>query len=380
MKIAVLGAGRMGTAAAIDFAGRDDVDTVVIADVDPTRAETAAGRCHGATEVRAITGGDAAAFGEVLQGCAAALSAVPYQFAPEIARAAIAGRCNLVDLGGSPPATRAMLALDAEAQAAGIALVPDLGLAPGITNLMAAVAARALDPGCAVRIRVGGLPQHPEPPLHYRCVFSARGLLNEYLADADVIRGGELTTAAAMTELEEDDYPTLGTLEAFLTTGGISTLPRSLKGHVDSLDVKTLRYPGHCAQIRLLLDLGLAGESPVTTAGGLSVAPRDVLEAVLEQEFPDDGKDLVVSRVEAEGTKDGAPCRIRYEMLDYADPASGLSAMQRTTAFPATSLAYALAAGTVTFAGAQPAENWFPLDTLIADLAARGVKVERTEA
>jgi lysine 6-dehydrogenase len=305
---------------------------------------------------------------------------VPYQFAPVIAQAAIAGRCHLVDLGGSPPATQAILALDQAAQAAGIALVPDMGLCPGITNLMAAVAARALDPGCTVRIRVGGLPQHPEPPLNYRCVFSARGLLNEYLADADVVRGGEPRKAPAMTELEEDDYPTLGRLEAFLTTGGVSTLAGSLAGHADSLDVKTLRYPGHCAQIRLLLDLGLSSDQPVRTAGGVEVAPRDVLEAVLEREIPDDGKDLVIGRVEAQGTKDGGPHRIRYDFLDYADPATGLSAMQRTTAFPATSLAHALASGDVPFAGAQPSENWFPLDVMLTDLAARGVSVDRSES
>lgn len=367
--MAVIGAGRMGTAAAMDLAGRPGVTELVVADADPAAAERAAARCRGRARVTARLDTD-------LHGCAAAVSAVPYQLAPRVAAAALDAGCHLVDLGGSPPATEALLALDGTARARGVALVPDLGLAPGLTNLLAHAAARELDPGCEVRIRVGGLPQDPQPPLEYRCVFSARGLLNEYLGAADVIRDGAPTTAPAMTELEEDEYPELGRLEAFLTVGGLSTLARSLAGHVRALDEKTLRYPGHCARVRLLLDLGLASEAPVAV-DGRPVPPRAVLEAVLERALPDDGRDLVVARVEAEGTRRGAPVRVRYTMLDRADPVSRLSAMQRTTAFPAAAVAWHLATGAWEFRGARPAETWVPVGPLCEDLSARGVVVRR---
>ena len=69
-------------------------------------------------------------------------------------------------------------------------------------------------------------------------------------------------------ELEAVDFgPGLGVLEAFLTAGGVSTMPYEYEGRVASMTYKTLRYPGHAALMRAIRDLGTASSIPAASAG-----------------------------------------------------------------------------------------------------------------
>ncbi len=369
----------MGAAAAADLAVRPGVVGVTIADADLARAEKVAASVKNGRAVR-LDAKKETETAKILEGHAAAVSAVPYAMAPAVARAAVGAKCSLVDLGGNSDATRVLLGLHAEAKREGIGIVPDMGLAPGLSNVLVGAAVAALGGrAAAARIRVGGLPQDPPPPLGYRLVFSARGLLNEYLGKSRVLRAGQPAEADALSEVEHDDFPPLGILEAFHTVGGTSTLPETFQGAVANLDEKTLRYPGHRDSIALLLALGLGSEQPVKLADGSEAAPRDVLEAVLERALPSDGRDLVVMRVEAEGGADGRPGWVRYDLLDRADPATGFTAMQRTTAFPAAAVAFGLAKGAVELRGAAPPEKAVPAEWLLRELEPRGIRIARTE-
>ena len=96
-----------------------------------------------------------------------------------------------------------------------------------------------------VKIYVGGLPQQPEPPLNYQIVYSLEGALDYYTTPSWVLRGGKPVQVDALSELEPVEFPApVGTLEAFHTGGGISTLPFAYEGKVDVMEYKTLRYPG----------------------------------------------------------------------------------------------------------------------------------------
>jgi lysine 6-dehydrogenase len=175
----------------------------------------------------------------------------------------------------------------------------------------------------------------------------------------------------SMTEVEEIEFPEpFGKMEAFQTSGGTSTLPETFLGKVRELDYKTIRYPGHCAKFKTMIDLGLCSSEKITV-DGVQVAPRRVLGDLLVRNLPADEPDVVLVRVEFVG--DGR--RLRYDIIDRYDEATGLSAMMRTTAFPASIVALMMARGQTTQKGALPQERCIPPELFMQELAARKIVV-----
>jgi lysine 6-dehydrogenase len=232
------------------------------------------------------------------------------------------------------------------------------------------IAAQAIEDTEAthVHLRVGGLPQNPQPPLDYTLVFSVHGLLNEYIEPAVVIRNGEITEVPSLTEIEEIDFPPIGVLEAFQTSGGTSTLPCTYQHQLQELDYKTIRYKGHCAKMKVLLDVGMCSEESISI-GTFQVSPRDVLSKVLERTLPHEEKDMVLMRITAEGKKGTTT----YEMIDYFDEKSSMTAMARTTAFPTSIIAQMIASGTISKRGAYPPERVVPPLPFIKELTKRNI-------
>ncbi len=386
MNYLLLGAGLQGTAIAWDLLRQvDDTTTLVAVDRDGGALERLAARLDHDARLRTVPGDveDRELLAPLMQEADAAISAVNYWFNDDLTALAIAGGAHFLDLGGNNDIVARQLARHEQAAAAGVTVVPDTGLAPGLAGILGAHLADGLDRCESVRLRVGGLPADPQPPLNYQLVFSVQGLINEYIEDCAVIRDGEIALVAGLSELETVRFPApFGELEAFQTSGGTSTLPHTLRGRVRSLDYKTLRYRGHCEQIRLLRDLGLTGSEPVAVAGAW-LSPRDLLARQLEQVLPRQGDDVVLLLAEAEGflPPDGdTPARAQRQsirIIDRNDPATGLSAMERMTGFPAAIIARLLASGEIRAPGARPQETFVPAPRLLAELAHRGVQVER---
>lgn len=375
MKMVVLGCGRMGIAAAYDFARQPDVTRVVVVDQDRERAEAGARRAGAKAEAVACDLKDGGAVRRVLAGAKACLSAASYTLNVALAEAAIECGCHFADLGGNNDVVRRTLALHEKARAARVTLVPDCGLAPGMAVLLAARLARKLDRCDVLQIRVGGLPQDRPAPIGYRLVFSVEGLINEYKEPALVVRGGKTLTVESLTEVEPLEFPEpFGKLECFHTSGGLSTLPETFAGTIPAMDYKTIRYPGHVAVIKAMFDLGLASESPLSIQGR-EIRPRDVLEAVLARSLSTEGKDSVLVRVEVAGVKNGTPARLRNQIVDLHDDRTGFSAMARTTAFPAAIVALELARGRAHESGALPGERCLDLERFFAEVKARGIAV-----
>lgn len=374
MRVHVLGAGRMGRAAAWDLARQPDVESVILADADP---DALSGGIRVADSPK-CTGVlmdilDDPAVLRALDGTDAALAAVSYGENLRLSRLAIEAGTHLVDMGGNNDVVGQQLRLDAAAREKGVTILPDTGLAPGMAGLLAAHAVGRFDEADSVRIRVGGLPTDPEPPLNYALVFSVSGLINEYAELCVALRDGRVVTGIEpLTEVEEIEFPPpFGLLEAFHTSGGASTLPSSLEGRVRSLDYKTIRYPGHAAVMKSLLDLGLMDGGAIRV-GGVSVAPRAVLEACLAANLPEGRDDCILLRVTARGTRDGREREVVYEMIDRADTETGLTAMMRCTAFPASILTLMCGRGQLP-PGAATQESVVDTDRFIQAVQARGL-------
>lgn len=370
----------MGLGAAYDLAHNSpDVTAITIADADAARVREVVQQVDSP-----ILGGvaldvtDQQRVMQLMRGHDAAISCVNYFYNDYLAGLAINAGVNFCDLGGNNDVVRAELALDAQARAAGLNIVPDCGLAPGMVSVLAAHGAARFTTLEEIHIRVGGLPQKPQPPLNYQIVFSPEGLINEYVEKARVIRDGQIVEVDSMTELEWLEFPSpYGKLEAFQTSGGTSTLPETFLGRVRTLDYKTLRYPGHCEQFKLLIDLGLTSSEEVAP-DGVTITPRQVLREVLQRNLPAEGPDLVFVNLAFRGVLDGLQRTLRYTIIDRYDEKTGLSAMMRTTAFPASIIAQMMARGELEGKGAIPQELCVPPEKFVAELARRGITIRET--
>jgi lysine 6-dehydrogenase len=356
MKIAVLGAGLMGRGAVWDLARADDVTHVGIFDIDEQAAREVAENFGNRLAVAArldVDNEDDVA--TALDGYDAAMSCVTYKYNPGITRSAIRAGCHLVDLGGNNDVVKAQLEMDEQAERADVIVIPDCGLAPGLVAVLAADGLSKFDRVDSIRIRVGGLPQSPRPPLNYQMVFSAEGLVNEYWEPVVVLEDGEKKTVNPMTGLELLEFDGIGKLEAFYTSGGTSTLPDTLRGKLKNLDYKTIRYPGHCQQFRPMLEIGLAARKPVKIRGQ-EVEPREVFKAVLERNLSFSGPDMVLVRLVFEGERAGEGKILVYEIVDRQDAQSNLTSMMRMTSIPAAIVAWMAASGKITARGVKPQE------------------------
>ena len=377
MKILVLGAGRMGHGAVYDLAHNSPgVEKITVADFDLSKAEAIRdGVGGGKIEARQV---DASNYNDIValfRGHDSVISCVNYWYNVELSKAAIETGANFCDLGGNNYIVDEQLALDERARAAGVSIIPDCGLAPGMVSVLAMHGAARFDELDEIHIRVGGLPQDPQPPLDYQLVFSVEGLINEYIEVARVIRDAKIETVESMTELESLSFEGFPSLEAFQTSGGTSTLPDTFLGKIRELDYKTIRYAGHCDKFKAMIDLGLCS-SEALHVDGVNVKPRRVFGELLQKHLPADGPDYVLVRLDFVGKSNGETKKLRYDIVDKLDESTGLSAMMRTTAFPASIIAQMMASGDVLVRGATPQEKAIDPEKFVAELDRRNIKIQ----
>ncbi|HEV2915164.1 MAG TPA: saccharopine dehydrogenase C-terminal domain-containing protein [Pyrinomonadaceae bacterium] len=379
----VLGAGRQGTAAAYDIARFGDAELITVGDADLGAAQESAARVNtlagrSVAEARQVNARAPEDLGQYLKGLAACVSAVPYYLNAGVARAAIAAGCSLCDLGGNTDVVLEELAMDEAARAAAVSVIPDCGVGPGLISNLAVYAIEKFNEAHEVLIYDGGLPQHPRPPFNYACFFNIEGLTNEYAGDALYLRDGAPTRVKCFDESEYElvEIPALGQLEAFTTSGALSTMVTTYAGRLRTLKNKTLRYVGHYALFKGMAELGLLDLEPVRVAGS-SVVPRDVLHALLIPRFaplPED-RDLMVIHLRAHGLVDGRTRRLTLDMLDTYDEATGFTAMERTTGFHASIVAQMMARGE-TARGAIPLERAVSAARMVEEVGRRGMEVK----
>ena len=331
-QVVVLGAGKIGSIVAELLTGSGDYG-VTIADRDLTRlgvVSPAIGRC-------AIDIGDPEALQSLLQGRFAVISAAPYHLTCQIATAAKAAGAHYLDLTEDVASTRAVRAL---AEGAKTAFIPQCGLAPGFISIVAQHMAERFDSLLDVRLRVGALPVYPSNALSYNLTWSTEGLINEYCEPCEAIVHGERRETSPLEELESFALDGVA-YEAFNTSGGLGSLCETMAGRVRNLNYRTIRYPGHAATMKLLLnDLGLRRR-------------RDMLKEILEGAIPETAQDVVVIFVTASGLKAGRLTQETYAHKVYAGRVRGIpmSAIQATTASSVCAVLDLLAEGAVPSSG-----------------------------
>jgi saccharopine dehydrogenase-like NADP-dependent oxidoreductase len=229
-------------------------------------------------------------------------------------------------------------------------------------------------------IVVGGLPIERTWPWNYKASFSPRDVIEEYIRPARLVEHGQIVTREALSENVLMDLPGVGTLEAF-NSDGLRTL-------CDTLDVpfmkeRTLRYPGHVELMKVLRSGGFFANEPINI-GGQQVRPIDMTAKILIDgwKYEQGEADLIVMRVEAEGTLGDENVLLYWDLLDYYDAEKDQSSMARTTAFPAAAMGRMLADKTIDLPGVHPPETFGSNDAivhrLLSELEDRDIQFNKT--
>lgn len=381
MRMLVLGAGLQGSACAYDLLQNPAITEVRLADqrVDrlPPFLQPYIGK--GRLTTIQLDVKDAKAVAAAMAGVQSVMCALPYYLNLPMTEAAIAAGAHFCDLGGNTEIVQQQQRLTASAAAKGVTVVPDCGLAPGMVNILAQLGIDRCDTVDAVRIFVGGLPQHPEGPLNYQIVYSIEGVLDYYTTLSWIIRDGKPQQMKALSEIEpiRFDAP-VGELEAFHTAGGLSTMAFRYEGKIPNMEYKTLRYPGHAKIMEAIRELGLLELEPVQVKG-TTVVPREVAIAQMQPRLTKQhSPDLVALRVIVTGTKGGKPITHTFELVDRYDAAHGISAMMRTTGYSLSITGQLQAEGAVTPAGVHTPDECMPGERYITELAKRGIAISQT--
>ncbi|HMW01643.1 MAG TPA: saccharopine dehydrogenase C-terminal domain-containing protein [Acidobacteriota bacterium] len=382
----VLGAGRQGTASGYDIARFGDAEAVIMADSNGKVAEESAARINRlvgkeiarGVELNAKDPAAVAAYFEPLDSC---VSAIPYFLNFEATKAAIAAKCHFCDMGGNTGVVMQQLGLHADATQAGVSVVPDCGVGPGMISNLAVYLVEQFEVAEDILIYDGGLLQQPRPPFNFALFFNIEGLTNEYWGDALYLVDGKVkpTACFADDEYELIEIPGLGMFEAFVTSGGLSTMVPTYEGKLKTLKNKALRYPGHVALFKGLRDIGLFNLDPIEV-GGVSVVPRQVLHTLLDPKIaplPED-KDMMVIHIVGRGQKGGAPAEIHLDIVDRLEETTGFYAMERMTGFHAAIVAQMMARGEVA-QGAVSLEKAVNATRMVEEMAKRDMNVTLTQ-
>ncbi|WP_397536920.1 saccharopine dehydrogenase C-terminal domain-containing protein [Rummeliibacillus pycnus] len=381
MKIAVLGAGLMGKEVARDLVKNHNVEKVYLADLNVAQAQQFADTLHtNKIEVLQLDATNDQQLKVVMSKANVVVNALFYKFNEKVARTAIEVGVHSVDLGGHiGGVTDEILKLNNAAKAKGITVIPDLGVAPGMINILAGFGSSKLDHVKSIKIYVGGIPVVKEPPLEYNVVFSLDGVFDHYTDVSHVVRNGKLCEIPSLSEIEPFYFKGFSGLEAFHTSGGLSTLAHTYS-NVQTLEYKTVRYTGHAEKFKLLVDLGLTSKNTEVTINGTTVKARDVLREVLQSKIKlGDKQDVVLLRVVVSGESNEEAVTYEYEMVTYRDQDNNETAMALATANTISVVAQLIGDGTITDRGVFPPEKIVPGEEYIREMQHRGVAIRETK-
>jgi saccharopine dehydrogenase-like NADP-dependent oxidoreductase len=332
--VVVIGAGHIGSTIASLLSEAGDYRITV---ADHSAGQLAALGSQPRLDHAVLDVTDGPALRSLLAGKFAVLSAAPYHLTFPVAEAARAAGAHYLDLTEDVATTRKVKALAADATTA---FIPQCGLAPGFISIVAADLAGHFDTLHDVRLRVGALPKYPSNALNYNLTWSTDGVINEYCEPCEAIVDGFLRQTRALEECETFSLDGVA-YEAFNTSGGLGTLCETLDGRVRNLNYRTIRYPGHAAIMKALLnDLRLRDR-------------RDLLKDILENSVPATLQDVVIVFVTVSGLKEGCLLQETYAHKIYARQrgARTVSAIQITTASGICAVLDMLASGALRSVG-----------------------------
>lgn len=347
MKIAVLGAGMVGRAMAIDLCKKNEVTSFDVSD----NSLSILNAKEPSIKTVKTNLSDYAGYPSMLKDFDYAIIAVPGFMGFKTLEAVIKSKKNVVDISFFPEDA---FELDALAKENNVTAIVDCGIAPGMSNFIIGYHNANMQV-TAFEFMVGGLPKQRVKPFEYKAPFSPVDVIEIYTRPARFMEHGQIVTKTALSEAELLDFEPVGTLEAFNSDGLRSIL--LTMAHIPNMKEKTLRYPGHIDLIKSFIKGGLFDEHPINYKG-MDISPLDFVSQILFKQWKLglNEEEFTIGRNIVTGIENGQKKRITYDVYDTYDAATQTSSMSRTTGYTCTAAVNLLINNMFSYKGVFPPE------------------------
>ncbi|MGY5863613.1 MAG: saccharopine dehydrogenase C-terminal domain-containing protein [Candidatus Thorarchaeota archaeon] len=348
MKVVVLGAGYVGNVIARDLA-EDPSTEVSVVDINQEVLDKLThdfglhGICADLSNSNTIK--------DIVKDYDLVIGALPWSIGYEALEAVIEAGKNIVDISFF---SEDALGLDELAKENGVTAVVDCGVAPGSSNIILGYIDSILDKTESFLCYVGGLPVERNWLFDYRSPYPPIDVIEEYFQSSRYIENGEIVVKPGLSEPELLDFPEIGTLVAF-NTDGLRSLIMTMD--IPFMKEKTLRYPGHIEQMRMLKNAGFFNTEEVDVKG-IKIKPIEYISKLLLDHwmFEEGDEDVTVMKIVIEGMKDDKKLRYTYDMLDKYDKEKRILSIARTTGYTCTAVAQIILEGKFKEKGIIPPE------------------------
>ena len=370
-RIAVLGAGLVGSAMAIDLSNKFEVTSV---DINPDSLRKLDPYKKIGQVVADLS--QKQSLLEIIQEFDLIVGAVPGFMGYRTLETVIEAGKDMVDISFMP---EDFMQLDDLARKNNVTAIVDCGVAPGMSNILLGYHNQIMDIH-SYECYVGGLPFVREWPYEYKAVFSPIDVIEEYIRPARYVQNEALITREALSDPELMEFNGIGTLEAW-NSDGLRSLIDTMK--IPNMIEKTLRYPGTIEYLRVLRETGFFSYEEVDV-NGQKIRPVDLTAKLLfpKWKLKDGEEDFTVMRIIIKGTKDGKNQAFTYDLFDRYDPENNILSMARTTGYTCTAVANILLGGQITRKGVLPpefvGENDGNMELVLQYLTERGVDYKLT--
>jgi saccharopine dehydrogenase-like NADP-dependent oxidoreductase len=385
MKVLLLGVGMQGKAALHDLVNSPAVDEVFAADREFEALQAhVTGKNYGSkVECNYVDAADPENINHLMrQGPDVVIDLLPVPFSGTVASAAVKNGVHLVNAFYVLPELKE---LSEQAKAQNVTLLPEFGMDPGIDLVLLGEAVRSLDSVEDIISYGAGIPepQAADNSIKYKVTWTFEGVLKSYRRAGRIIRDGKIV------EIDEGEmfYPEnihevevegLGRLEAIPNGDALeyADLLGLKPSDLRNLGRYSLRWPGHCAFWKTMVDLHLLDDDPVLV-DGVAVDRKRFVAAAIEPfiQYRADERDVVIVRVEVKGWQAGHKKRAVYQLIDRRDLKTGLTAMSRTVGYTASIGAQMIGTGRITQRGLLSPVNDIPYDLLAQELGKRGIRI-----
>ncbi len=382
MRIALLGAGIIGTVVGRDLATWDQPDEVVVGDLDGARAARVGAELG--FESSAVDVRDPDSLDTFLRGADAVVNAAQYEVNLPVMEGALRAGAHYTDLGGLFFTTRKQLLLDQQFSDAGLTAVLGIGSCPGIANIHAGDLSARMDTVKSVIIYNGATVDSSDS---LKWPYSLWTIFDEIVERPMVFRHGEFMDVDPLSEEELFAFKEpIGYQKAHLSLHSeVATIPLSLadKG-IEACEFKIhfFGFPeGALRKLQFLASLGLASKKARSVGEVDGVVPRRLLVDLLEELQPDPPqhagfKDIATVAV---GTKDDIPVEMRLDTTAWPSKELKVYGGTMVVGSPAAIVARWLASGRIAAKGVRPPETSIDPQPFYEDLAIRGAQTSLSE-
>ena len=326
-KITVFGAGLVGSTIAIDLKNSFKHITVI----DENKARLA--ELEEKHSIRTVCASifEADKISQEISNSDIIVGALPGSLGYSLLERAIELKKNIVDISFCP---EDYFELDKKAKKNGVTAIVDMGVAPGMCNAILGYHSQQMKVR-SYKCIVGGLPVERVWPFEYKATWSPRDVIEEYVRPARFIVNNQLVEKEALSDIEQVNFPGIGTLEEW-NSDGLRSLIKTMP-HIPDMVEKTLRYPGTMQYIKMLRESGFFSETEVEI-NGQSIKPIDLTSQLLfpQWELQKNEEEFTAMQVFIEGLKNGEDTSVCYTLLDKTDMNTGTTSMARTTGYTCT--------------------------------------------